>query len=101
MKIRPCKVTVRLTCREKEHLQKQARLAGMKMEPFLRALLDGTQITEHPPEEWALLVRQLAGIGNNINQIAHMANATKTVAPETIEQVQRMQSEIWRKVKGL
>lgn len=86
---------------EKEQLQKQARIAGMKMEPFIRALIAGTHLIEHPPEEWAQLVRQLSGIGTNINQIAHIANATKSVPMDVIDQMQRMQSEIWRKVKNL
>lgn len=101
MNVRNCKVTFRLSKDEKAQLKRLAKVAGMKQEPFLRALIMGTEIKEHPPELWAELVRQLSAVGNNINQIARVANGTGHVRREDIEYIAEMQSKIWRKVKGL
>lgn len=101
MNVRDCKVTVRLSKDEKAQLKRLAKIAGLKQEPFLRALIMGTEIKEHPPELWAELVRQLSSVGNNINQIARIANSTGHVRRDDIEYMIGMQSKIWRKVKGL
>ena len=45
------------------------------MEPFIRALIAGVNLRPRPPDEYAEIRRQLAAIGNNINQIARKANA--------------------------
>ena len=37
-------ITVRLTKDEKDYLKRQARLAGVKMEPFVRNLITGSNI---------------------------------------------------------
>ena len=45
------------------------------MEPAIRALVMGVNLYPRPPDEYAEIRRQLAAIGNNINQLAHQANA--------------------------
>lgn len=99
MKRRTTQISVRLTKSEKAHLEQQARLAGMKMEPFIRSLIDGCKIRERPPEYWGELIRQLSAIGNNINQIAHVANATYEVPIPAMEETLRLMREVWKIVK--
>lgn len=84
-----------------KHLNRQVKRSGLRREPYLRALITGTEIKEHPPEQWAEIVRQLSAIGNNINQIAHIANTTGHIRREDIDGIISMQGDIWRKVKGL
>jgi hypothetical protein len=88
-----------LTDKEKEYLEKQTRAAGLKIEPYVRSLIAGHEVKERPSEAWAALVRQLSAIGNNINQIARVANICGAVDPAHINTIIRMQSDIWRKVK--
>lgn len=101
MRTRGQRITVRLSEREASHLDRQVKRSGLRREPFLRALIMGTEIKEHPPEQWAELVRQLSAVGNNINQIARIANATGHIRREDIQCIMEMQGDIWRRVKGL
>ena len=74
MKIRNRKITVRLSEKERKFLGEQADAGGMKIEPYIRELIMGNEIKSRPKEEWAEVVRQIAAVGNNINQIARNTN---------------------------
>ena len=99
MKQRKEKVTVRLTRSEKEYLEKQAWLAGMGMEPFIRGLIAGSHIRERPTEYWRSLIQQLSSIGNNINQIAHNSNITQSVSNAEMKETLALMREVWEMVK--
>lgn len=99
VKQRKEKVTVRLTHSEKEHLEKQAWLAGMGMEPFIRSLIAGSNLRERPPEYWRGLIQQLSAIGNNINQIAHNSNIAQSVSNAELEETLALMREVWKLVK--
>lgn len=77
-------ILLRLTAEEYAHLQTTAEIAGMKIEPTIRKLIMGNQLRPRPPNEYADLLRELSAIGNNINQIAYWANATKGVSGSEI-----------------
>ena len=91
-------VTVRLTEKEYKHLKKQAYNAGFKMEPFIRMLIEGCEIKPYPPEAYKGLLRELSAIGNNINQIAHVANMNGIGTKENREAI-RLVGEAVRLVK--
>lgn len=99
MQKRTRQITVRLTTQEKNHLDKQARLAGIKIEPFVRNLIAESNIRERPAEYWGEMIRQLSAIGNNINQIAHIANATECIGVDELQEAQRLMKEVWKIVK--
>ena len=101
MRTRNHRITLRLDEREHLYLERQVKRSGMRREPFLRAVILGKEIKEQPTELWAELVRQMSAVGNNINQIARIANATGCVRREDIAYIIDMQSKIWCKVKGL
>ena len=92
-------ITVRLTKDEKDYLKRQARLAGVKMEPFVRNLITGSNIRERPVEYWGEVIRQLSAIGNNINQIVHIANATECIDIGELQETQSLMKEVWKIVK--
>lgn len=98
---RPRHVSVWLNDAELESLKQQAKTAGLKVDPFIRSLINGIDLKPRPPDEWAEVVRQLSAVGNNINQIARIANANNAVDSSMLESIQKMQSAIWRLVKGL
>ena len=79
-------ILIRLTSKEKAHLKKQSELAGLKMEPFIRKQIMGTEITPRPPDEYRKILYQLSAIGNSVNQIAHIANAQKFVSSVKINE---------------
>jgi hypothetical protein len=85
--------------KEYQHLKVQAQLAGMGTDPFIRNLVAGVQLRPRPPDEYAALLRELAAIGNNINQIAHWANAQKSIHESEIVEAAVLANEAWRLVK--
>ena len=99
MRERDKAVIVRLNEEEKEHLQKQAAIAGLKKEPFIRKLIMGSDIQPRPPDELPKLLREINYIGHNINQIAHKVNAEDKAAIEQLFEVERLLGEIYREVK--
>ena len=48
-----------------------------------------------PPDEYAEIRRQLAAIGNNINQIARAVNARGFASGEDIAAITAAQEKIW------
>lgn len=99
MKIRNRKITVRLSDSERDHLQEQADLVDLGIEPFVRNAILGIRMKPRPREEWAALLRQNAGVSTNINQIARQVNSGETASVETLRQVLDMQQQIWAKLK--
>ena len=62
----------------------------MKMEPFVRALVDGCRIKPAPPDSYNKLRQQLSAIGNNLNQLTHVANATGRVSAPQLDRAQSL-----------
>lgn len=89
-------LTVRFTDEEYAALKGKADIAGMKMEPFVRQLVEGCTIKPRPPDSYVKLSQQVAAIGNNLNQLAHIANATGKVSDHSLQQAQRLMEEIWK-----
>ena len=88
-------LTVRFTDEEYAALKGKADIAGMKMEPFVRQLVEGCTIKPRPPDSYVRLSQQVAAIGNNLNQLAHIANATGKVSDHSLQQAQQLMEEIW------
>ena len=86
MRKRPIKISLRLNEQEHEHLKQQAMLSGLRSRPLA---------------EYAEIRRQLAGIGNNINQIAHVVNTRGFATKEDIAAVTTAQRVIWQIAKRL
>lgn len=99
MKLRERKITVRLTDAERDHLQEQADLVDLGIEPFVRNTILGVRMKPRPKEEWTELLRQTAGISNNVNQIARKVNSGEAATVETLRLVLDMQQQIWEKLK--
>lgn len=101
-------VLVRLNEQEHAHLKRLSETSGLKMEPLIRQLILGRDIKPRPPENLAVLLRQMSAMGNNINQIAKVINSIHTVQKDDIEQIQemqsdiqKMQSELWQAIRDL
>lgn len=94
-------VLVRLSEKEKEHLKSQAAACALKMEPYIRKLIMGKEVRPRPPDEYVKLLREINAIGNNINQIAHIANAEQHISESKINEVLHLQDEIMRMVRSV
>ena len=100
MRTRGIKINVRLNQNEHEHLLKQAEKSGLPKEVLIRALIMGIDVKPIPPDQLSEILRQLSAIGNNINQIARIANTTGRISREDIDALKIMQQQIWRQVKS-
>lgn len=88
-----------LSDKEQRRLSKLCRQSGLSASALLRKLLMDEEIKEKPPEEYAALLRELSGIGNNINQLARWANARGSVRGDEIAKAAELAREVWRAVK--
>ena len=93
-------ITLRLNTAEYSHLRQQAEVTGLKMEPLLRQLIMGVNLRPRPPDSYAALLRELSAIGNNINQLAHQANARDDATKAEIDEAAQLVRQAWRLVKG-
>ena len=95
------KISVRLTEQEHKRLKTNAAACALKMEPYIRKLIMGNIIRPRPPDEYVKLLREINAVGNNINQIAHIANAEHRISEDKIETVLQMQNDIMRLVRSV
>lgn len=93
------RITLRLNATEYAHLRRQAEATGLKMEPLIRQLIMGVTLRPRPPDEYAALLRELSAIGNNINQLAHQANARGEATQAEIDGAVGLVRQAWRLVK--
>lgn len=95
------KISVRLTEQEHKRLKTSAAACALKMEPYIRKLIMGKEVRPRPPDEYIKLLREINAIGNNINQIAHIANAEQHISESKINEVLHLQNEIMRMVRSV
>lgn len=99
MRRRNIHISVWMNEAEYKHLKTQAQIAGMGTDPFLRNLAAGVRLRPRPPDEYAALLRQLPGIGTNVNQIAHRVNARQCATMTDLTELDALVREAYRLVK--
>ena len=85
--------------REYQNLQRQCKAIGLTASAFVRKSIQGEEIKPHPPEVYAALLRELSAIGNNINQIAHWANAKEGIDTADVQAAISLVEKAFRLVK--
>ena len=93
------KIALRLNDRELHHLNRQASLSGLSREEYLRALVMGAELHARPCTHHADLLRKVAGLCNNANQLAHRANSTGVAGQESVDKMTALAAEVYRSVK--
>jgi hypothetical protein len=83
MRKRNVRAQVWLNRDEAERLESSSDKSGLSRESYLRFLINGYEPKASPPLEYHALLRELSAIGNNLNQIAAQANATKHIDKTT------------------
>ena len=92
-------VPLHLTTAELRHLDEQCRKAGLSREAFLRSLILGVEIRPQPCTHHAELIRQVAGLCNNANQLARVANTYGVADVSMVTEMTRLAREVWKEVK--
>lgn len=92
-------IPVRLNAKELRHLDESSTRSGLNREEYLRSLMAGAEVKAKPCEHHVELLRKIAGLCNNANQLAHVANATGMAGEESIQAMLRITKETWQIVK--
>ena len=92
-------IPLRLTEKELQHLNRLAAQSGLSREKFMRALIMGKTIRPRPCTHHADLLRKVAGLCNNANQLAHRANSTGVAGQESVDKMTALAAEVYRVVK--
>ena len=85
--------------REYSHLLKQCSISGLNTSALIRHSVMGVELRPRPPDAYAALLRELSAIGNNANQIAHWANAQRSISEGDIREAAALVRQAWRLVK--
>lgn len=92
-------IPVRLNAKELRYLEEQVDKSGLSREEYLRTLILGAEVHAKPCEHHGELLRKIAGLCNNANQLAHVANASGKASPESLKEMLRISRETWQMVK--
>ena len=101
MRLRSREFKLRLTEDEHTHLVRQAKKAGLTRAQFLRSVVMKIELRARPPDTYYQLLKEINAIGVNINQIAHIANAERTISEDKINYLTKRLDEIMDKVCDL
>jgi len=95
------KVTFRMTEKEYESFKRKVQKSCLNQECFIRCALMNQTIHERPAVDWGKAVNHMSMIGNNINQIAHIANISRNVSQESLDAVKDELSALWQYIKPI
>ena len=91
-------IPLRLNEREYRHLCEQVKTSGFSREEYLRSLISGKEILPRPCTHHAELVRQISGLCNNANQLAHRANSTGIAGQDSVDEMTLLARQIWNEI---
>ena len=92
-------VSFHVNAKELKHLDTLTQLSGWTREEFLRSLIMGAQLRAKPCTHHAELMRKIAGLCNNANQIAHTANSTGQASQQSVDKMLAIAQEVWLEVR--
>lgn len=92
-------IPVHLNAKELRYLDEQVKKSGFSREEYLRSMIMGAEVRAKPCEHHVDLLRKIAGLCNNANQLARAANTSGTAGPERVEEMLRIAKETWKTVK--
>ena len=92
-------IPVHLNAGELSHLNAQVKLSGLNREEFLRSLIMGTELRARPCTHHADLLRKTAGLCNNANQLAKVANTYGEASRQSVEEMTSIARAVWKEVK--
>ena len=67
---------MRLSEVENRRITRRAKSCGLTKSAYVRQLIIGYKPRESPPADYFAMTRELKEIGNNMNQLSFVANAT-------------------------
>ena len=92
-------VPLHLNKKELAHLEAQGELSGQSREEYLRTLIMGAQLRARPCTHHADLLRKVAGLCNNANQLARVANTYGEADAARVEEMTRIARDVGKEVR--
>ncbi len=92
-------IPLHLNTGELRHLEVQVEKSGLCREEFLRSLILGAELRPKPCTHHADLLRKLAWLCNNANQLAKKANTTGQANQQSVDEMLRIARKVWELVK--
>ena len=71
----------------------------MPREEYLRSLIMGAEVHARPCTHHADLLRKIAGLCNNANQLAHVANGTGQAGQQSVDEMTHIARAVWNEVR--
>ena len=84
---------IRFTEKEYQTLCRRAEQTGLSKSTYIRFMIMGSCPKERPDDRYFIVMRQLIGISNNLNQIAKKANTLGFIDAPMIKK----EAEAWSK----
>ncbi len=92
-------IPLHLNTGELRHLKSQVEKSGLAREEFRRSLILGAELRPRPCTHHADLLRKLAGLCNNANQLAKVANTCGLASQQSVDEMVRIARRVWELVK--
>ncbi len=92
-------IPLHLNKKELAHLETQVKQSGLPREEFLRTLIMGAELRAKPCEHHADLLHKVAGLCNNANQLAKVANTYGEASQQDMEEMTKLARQVWKEVK--
>lgn len=90
-------MSIRVSERERREIEEKAAATGMTQSADIRTMaLDGGNVDMTSHEDRQKLMYELSTIGNNINQIARMANTNVFISKSDVQEVNEQLKQIQR-----
>lgn len=93
------RVYFRVTQNEKKLISERAKAAGMSISKYILTISERKRLIN--PEPVVRLLIEINRIGNNINQIARVANSEHSVSKNQIETVERQMEYLNKKMEAM
>lgn len=92
-------IPLHLNKKELAHLEAQVKTSGLPREEFLRTLIMGAELRARPCDHHADLLHKVAGLCNNANQLAHVANGTGQAGQQSVDEMTHIARVVWEEVR--
>lgn len=96
MRTQDKRITVRMTSKQYNELQRRLTEAKMKQNDFVLSCISKHPITVVDVEGLAALQKQLGAVGNNLNQIARAVNSGQFQNLPVVADLQKGVGELWQ-----
>lgn len=98
MRKRNIQIIIRLDKDEHRRLCKLVKKSGLSQEAYIRHLIDGVIPNDAPPPDYFSMMKELHGIGNNLNQIAQKAHILNVIDVQRYDENTRLFNQAIRRI---